>query len=232
MKFTRNYIKKSSDNLGSIKHRSAIPFDIIDSVFTSKGLPLELKYLAVIESELKSSAVSRVGAVGPWQLMPATARILGLKVNRHQDERKNYYKSTCAAAIYLKDLYTEFGDWLLVLAAYNGGPGPVNSAMRKSGSKNFWKLQQYLPHESSDHVKKFLATRYYFEGQSNQIAATNDNKITQNSFAVYNPAESTDLKDSVTKQSHEETYAKLAKSTKSSAPKSKKKAHKKISNRQ
>jgi membrane-bound lytic murein transglycosylase D len=100
-----------------------------------------LKYLAVIESELKPTATSWVGAVGPWQLMPATARLLGLKVSHKVDERTNYQKSTHAAAIYLKDLYTEFGDWLLVIAAYNGGAGNVYSAIRKSGSRNFWKLR-------------------------------------------------------------------------------------------
>jgi len=162
--FVKNYIKKSGSNLTVIKSKSVIPFNIIDSIFSINGLPLELKYLAVVESELKSSAKSRVGAVGPWQLMPGTARILGLKVTRRQDDRKNYYKSTHAAAIYLKDLYHEFNDWFLVLAAYNGGPGPVYTAIRKSGSRNFWALQGYLPRESRDHVKKFIATRYFFEG--------------------------------------------------------------------
>ena len=171
--FVKNYIKKSGSNLSSIQRKSDIPFNIIDSIFTLQGLPLELKYLAVIESELKSSARSHVGAVGPWQLMPGTARILGLKVSRHVDERKNYYKSTRAAAVYLKDLYHEFNDWFLVLAAYNGGPGPVYSAIRKSGSRNFWKLQAYLPRESRDHVKKFIATRYFFEGAKREPVLAN-----------------------------------------------------------
>jgi membrane-bound lytic murein transglycosylase D len=96
--------------------------------------------------------------------MPSTARILGLKINARCDERKNYYKSTRAAARYLKDLHEEFGDWFLVFAAYNGGEGPVYSAMRQSGSKNFWTLQHYLPEETREYVKKFIATCYYFEG--------------------------------------------------------------------
>ena len=126
-------------------------------------LPLQLKYLAVIESELKASAVSRVGARGPWQLMPSTAHVLGLQVNRRSDERTNYYKSTKAAAEYLRDLHHEFGDWLLVLAAYNGGPGPVYRAIHQAHSRNFWTLQSYLPAESRQHVKKFIATAWYFE---------------------------------------------------------------------
>jgi hypothetical protein len=162
MKFVRSYIKRNDQCLASVSRRSYIPFSIIDSVFNRYGLPHELKYLAVIESELKPSAESRVGAMGPWQLMPATAHIFGLKTNSHTDERMNYYKSTKAAARYLKDLYHQFGDWLLVLAAYNGGPGPVLNAIHKSHNRNFWALQQWLPAESREHVKKFIATDFYF----------------------------------------------------------------------
>jgi hypothetical protein len=162
--FVKTYIRQNNKNLYSIKQRSSSPFTMIDSVFTSYGLPVQLKYLAVVESELKTKAVSRVGAAGPWQLMPATARILGLKINAREDERKNYYKSTRAAARYLKDLHEEFGDWLLVFAAYNGGDGPVFTAMRQSRSKNYWTMQRYLPEETREYVKKFIATCYYFEG--------------------------------------------------------------------
>jgi membrane-bound lytic murein transglycosylase MltF len=162
MKFVRHYIKSNDKCLFNAKQRSEVPFTIIDSVFNHYGLPHELKYLAVIESELKASAVSPVGAKGPWQLMPATAHIFGLRTNRQVDERMNYYKSTRAAARYLKDLYHEFKDWLLVLAAYNGGPAPVIRAIHKSHNRNFWALQQWLPAESRNHVKKFIATDYYF----------------------------------------------------------------------
>ena len=170
MKFVRAYIKNNDDDLLIVKHRSEGPFAIIDSVLGRYNLPLELKYLAVIESELKPTALSRVGAKGPWQLMPGTAHELGLKVNRRADERINYYKSTRAAARYLKDLHREFKDWLLVLAAYNGGPRPVYRAIRKSHSRNFWVLQRYLPAESRLHVKRFIATAYYFE-QADSLAA-------------------------------------------------------------
>ena len=163
MKFVSTYIRNNDECLISVKQRSEGPFAIIDSVLDHYNLPLQLKYLAVIESELKTTAVSRVGAKGPWQLMRSTAHVLGLKVNRRSDERTNYYKSTRAAAKYLCDLHREFGDWLLVLAAYNGGPRPVYRAIRKSHSRNFWTLQRYLPAESRQHVKKFIATAYYFE---------------------------------------------------------------------
>jgi len=165
MKFVSSYIRNNDESLVNIKERSEGPFAIIDSVLHHYGLPLQLKYLAVIESGLKPTALSRVGAKGPWQLMRGTAHVLGLKVNRHSDERTNFYKSTGAAARYLRDLHNEFGDWLLVLAAYNGGPLPVYRAMHKSHSRNFWALQKYLPAESRAHVKKFIATTYYFEGE-------------------------------------------------------------------
>ncbi len=162
--FVKAYIRENKKNLTSIKQRSHSPFTIIDSVFNHYGLPVQLKYLAVVESELKTKAVSRVGAVGPWQLMPTTARILGLKVNARHDERKDYYKSTRAAARYLNDMHEEFGDWLLVFAAYNSGENAVYSAMHQSGSTNYWRLQSYLPKETRDYVNKFIATCYYFEG--------------------------------------------------------------------
>jgi membrane-bound lytic murein transglycosylase D len=171
MTFVHNYIRRNDEDLSVVRQRSGGPFSIIDSVLTRYGLPVELKYLAVIESELKSSALSRVGARGPWQLMPGTAHELGLKVNRRADDRVNYYKSTVAAAKYLRDLHHEFGDWLLVLAAYNGGPRPVYRAIHKAHSRSFWALQQYLPAESRGHVKKFIATAYYFEAAEKAQAA-------------------------------------------------------------
>ena len=109
--------------------------------------------------------------------MPATAQVLGLKTSHQNDERTNYYKSTIAAAKYLRDLYAQFNDWLLVLAAYNGGPRPVYNAIQKSGSKNFWVLQNYLPAESRDHVKKFIATHYYFEGRGSETTLTRSENL-------------------------------------------------------
>jgi membrane-bound lytic murein transglycosylase D len=162
--FVKTYIQENKENLYKIDKRSSSPFVIIDSVLKRYGLPVQLKYLAVVESELKTRAVSRVGAAGPWQLMPATARILGLKINSCYDERKDYYKSTRAAARYLKDLHEEYGDWLLVFAAYNSGESTVNSAIKLSGTKNFWTLSCYLPEETRDYVNKYIATCFYFEG--------------------------------------------------------------------
>jgi membrane-bound lytic murein transglycosylase D len=161
-KFVDAYIKENNEELAEIRERSFHPFTIIDSVMDHYDLPEELRYLAVIESELRPGALSRVGAKGPWQLMAGTARELGLKVGRRSDERTNYYKSTGAAALYLRDLHREFNDWLLVLAAYNAGPGPVYRAMKLAGSRNFWALEKYLPGETRRHVRRFIATAYYF----------------------------------------------------------------------
>jgi membrane-bound lytic murein transglycosylase D len=171
-KFVKDYVSKNAECLGKIKERSDSYFTVMDKVFGSYNLPVQLKYLAVVESELKLKAVSHVGAVGLWQLMPGTAKMLGLKVTSKYDERRLCYKSTKAAAKYLNDLYREFGDWLLVIAAYNSGPGPVYTAIKKSGSHNFWRLQQYLPLETRLHVKRFISTHYYFEGEGSITTLT------------------------------------------------------------
>jgi membrane-bound lytic murein transglycosylase D len=164
VKFVTDYNKANDEDLEKISERGDRYFPMMDSIFNLYHLPTELKYLAVVESELKATAVSRVGAVGPWQLMASTARDLKLKVKGKYDERRNYYKSTVAAAKYLRDLNNQFGDWLLVLAAYNSGPGKVLTAIKNSGSHNFWVLQNYLPAETRGHIKRFIAIHYYFEG--------------------------------------------------------------------
>lgn len=163
--FVKSYVEVNTSRLEKMKTWGESQFRLIDNILTRYKLPEELKYLAVIESDLKATAKSRVGAVGPWQFMPETGRILGLKINNYKDERRDLFKSTHAAAKYLRDLYAQLSDWLLVIAAYNGGPGRVESAIRKSKSRDFWKLQYYLPAESRNHVKKFIATHYIMEGK-------------------------------------------------------------------
>lgn len=170
--FVKDYIRRNDESLSKIGIKGNKHFSMMDSIFMRYGLPIELKYLAVVESELKSTATSRVGAKGPWQFMPGTAKVLGLKITRRYDERTNYVKSTRAAALYLKDLHRMFGDWLLVVAAYNCGPGPVLKAIKRTGSRNFWKIQHHLPAESRGHVKKYIATHYYFEGQGGETTLT------------------------------------------------------------
>ena len=176
-KYVASYLKENDEELAAVRERSYQPFTIIDSVMEHYDLPVELRYLAVIESQLKSGAVSRVGAKGPWQLMAGTARELGLKVGYRTDERTNYYKSTVAAALYLRDLHREYKDWLLVLAAYNAGPVPVNRAIRLAGSRNFWAIEQYLPKETRGHVRRFIATEYYFSINAPMEAPGMDNDV-------------------------------------------------------
>ena len=161
--YMQDYLQAHGKQLQNMRGPAIPYFNLIDNVLSQYGLPRELKYLAVIESNLKSNATSWVGAKGPWQFMSYTARDCGLLVNDFIDERTDYYKSTHAAARYLLSLYKDLKDWLLVIAAYNGGPGRVYSAIKKSGSRNFWALQYYLPEESRNHVKKFIATHYIME---------------------------------------------------------------------
>jgi membrane-bound lytic murein transglycosylase D len=170
--FVEDYMESDGERLAKMKAWGKPYFDKMNDIFTQYHLPVELKYLAVIESDLKTSATSRVGAAGPWQFMAETARGLGLRVNHKVDERRDFLKSTKAAARYLSSLYKEYNDWLLVIAAYNCGGGVVNSAIRRSGSHNFWELQNYLPAESRIHVKKFIATHYIMEGDGGLTTLT------------------------------------------------------------
>ncbi len=177
--YMQDYLNAHSKSLLQMKNWGQPYFNLIDNILSQYGLPRELKYVAVIESNLKTGATSWVGAAGPWQFMPETARQYGLIVNGYIDERRDYVKSTHAAAKYLLNSYKVYHDWLLVLASYNGGLGNVNKAIRNSGSKNFWSLQYYLPGESRNYVKKFIATHYVMEGSG---GAT-----TQSSGGGFNP---------------------------------------------
>jgi membrane-bound lytic murein transglycosylase D len=180
-KYMQDYLKSHESYLLNLKKTSVPYFNFIDGILTKYGLPRELKYLAVIESDLKTNALSSAGALGPWQFMSYTARDYGLIVNQQEDDRTDYYKSTNAAAKYLLHLYKNLKDWLLVIAAYNGGPGRVYTAIEKSGSRNFWLLQYYLPEESRNHVKKFIATHYIMEAGNNNGNMT-DSKFNYSSL--------------------------------------------------
>ncbi|MDE6086513.1 MAG: transglycosylase SLT domain-containing protein [Muribaculaceae bacterium] len=135
---------------------------IFEEALEREGMPLELKYLPVIESALNPDAVSRVGATGLWQFMTPTAKGLGLEVNSIVDERRDPVKSSQMAARYLKELYTIYGNWSLAIAAYNCGPGNVNKAMRRAGdnAKDFWAIYPFLPAETRSYVPAFIAANY------------------------------------------------------------------------
>ena len=136
-------------------------FPMIEDIFDYYGLPVELKYMAVIESALNPTAVSRVGATGLWQFMYSTGRMYGLTINSVVDERRDPVKATHAAARYLKDLYGIYNDWILVIAAYNCGPGNVNKAIRRSGNrKDYWEIYYRLPRETRGYIPAFVAAAY------------------------------------------------------------------------
>ena len=163
--FVQSYMEKEGAGLRKMKTWAKPYFNLYDEVLTANGVPVELKYLSVIESHLSSQVISWAGAAGPWQIMPAEATRLGLKLLPN-DERMDYQKSTQAAATILRELYQQFGDWLLVVAAYNGGAGRLSKAIEKKNTKDFWALQYELPLETRNHVKKFIATHAIFEGVS------------------------------------------------------------------
>lgn len=136
-------------------------FPLFEQVLGANNLPLELKYLSIIESALNTTIVSRMGAAGLWQLMIATGRMYGLEINSLVDERLSPAKATNAACRFMKDLYSIYGDWNLVIASYNCGPGNVNKAIRKAGGKrDYWAIYPYLPRETRGYVPIFVAANY------------------------------------------------------------------------
>jgi len=167
--FVRQYLGAHNRTLSTVQDRGNKKFSLIDNILKRHDVPLELKYLAVIESALNNKAVSPVGAVGPWQLMESTARLMGLTVNGKRDDRTDWFKSTNAAARYLTTLYGQLNDWLLVVAAYNSGPTPVLRAIERTGSHSFWDIKKYLPRETQGHVLAFVATASIFEKMSKFI---------------------------------------------------------------
>ena len=136
-------------------------FPMVERVFKEYNIPTEFKYLAIVESALNPYAVSPVGATGMWQFMFTTGKMYNLKITSHIDERRDPLKATHAAAKYFVDMYKRYGDWLLVIAAYNCGPGNVNRAIRKSGGgKTFWAIRNYLPAETRGYVPAYIAATY------------------------------------------------------------------------
>lgn len=158
------FLKNKRAFLTRVMARSKFYFPLFEQMMDRYDIPLEIKYLAVIESALNPKAKSRVGATGLWQFMFTTGKAYGLDVSSYVDERSDPVKSTEAAAKYLARLYKIFGDWDLALAAYNSGPGNVNKAIRRSGGyTNYWNLRPFLPRETAGYVPAFLATMYIME---------------------------------------------------------------------
>lgn len=162
----RNYIilytEKMPTKMQHMLGLSQYYMPIFEETLSRYNMPQELKYMAIIESALNPTAVSRVGATGMWQFMYNTARSYGLEINSYVDERMDPVKSADAAARYMKDAYKVFGDWNLAISSYNCGLGNVSKAIRRSGSRNFWDLYEYLPRETRGYVPAFVGAMYAF----------------------------------------------------------------------
>ena len=160
----KSFLKGKKDLMERMLTASQFYFPMFEQELDNYNIPLEIKYLAVVESALNPRARSRVGATGLWQFMYSTGRMYKLDVSSYVDERRDPIKATKAASQYLSKLYEIFDDWDLALAAYNSGPGNVNKAIRRSGGyKNYWNIRRYLPRETAGYVPAFLATMYIFE---------------------------------------------------------------------
>ncbi len=167
--YAENFMEKQGRDYLKMMQKGQQYLNMFEDVLERAGLPSHLKYLSVIESNLKADARSHVGALGPWQFMPEDGKRWGLKVGGRKDERKDFYKSTLAAAKYLEHLYGRFGDWLLVVASYNCGPNRVARIIEDEGSNNFWDIQHRLPLETRNHVKKYIAVQYLSENNNAQL---------------------------------------------------------------
>ena len=155
------FLQKRRGFIKVVLGRSPLFFDMFEAKLAAYDLPIELKYLSVIESGLRPNVKSRVGALGLWQFMYRTGLYFGLKENSYVDERMDPEKATDAACRYLKKLFGIYGDWNLALAAYNAGPGNVNKAIRRSGNKKtYWEVRPYLPQETRGYVPNFIAAAY------------------------------------------------------------------------
>ncbi|MCI6159915.1 MAG: transglycosylase SLT domain-containing protein [Prevotella sp.] len=160
-KFIDRYATQLRRSVSYMLGASNFYIPIFEEALEAYNLPLELKYLPVIESALTPSATSHAGAAGLWQFMITTGKQYGLEINSLIDERRDPVKSSYAAARYLKDLYKIYGDWNLVIAAYNCGPGAINKAMhRANGEKDYWAIYRYLPRETQGYVPAFIAANY------------------------------------------------------------------------
>lgn len=160
----KSYLKHRRNSIQKLITLSAFYFPMFETELDKHNIPLEIKYLAIVESALKPRAKSRVGATGLWQFMFSTGKMYGLDVSSYVDERSDPIMSTEAAAKYLAKLYKIFGDWDLALAAYNSGPGNVTKAIRRSGGyQNYWNIRHNLPRETAGYLPAFLANMYIFE---------------------------------------------------------------------
>ncbi|MDR3296728.1 MAG: transglycosylase SLT domain-containing protein [Prevotellaceae bacterium] len=158
--FIKMYTEQKRDKAAEILAASEFYFPLIEPILDQYGLPLEMRYLAVIESALNPRAVSRAGATGMWQFMYSTGKMYGLRINSTIDDRRDPVAATHAAARHLRDLYNTYNSWALAMAAYNCGAGNVNKAIRRSGKSDFWGIYNFLPRETRGYVPAFIGAAY------------------------------------------------------------------------
>ncbi|MFD0750572.1 transglycosylase SLT domain-containing protein [Mucilaginibacter calamicampi] len=168
---------RHKDEMSHVLGLSQYYFPIYEKIFREAGIPEEIKYLSIVESKLDPFAVSRTGATGPWQFMPATAKAYGLGMDNYVDERRDPVKACYAAAAYLRDSYMEFGDWLLAIASYNCGKSNVERAVEKAGALDFWAVRQYLPTETRSYVPAFIAISYVMNYANDHDIAVNQASV-------------------------------------------------------
>jgi membrane-bound lytic murein transglycosylase D len=172
LNYIKTYVEKRKKLTAKMFNYGKFYFPIFEEQLIKHELPLELKYLPIVESALNPKAKSRAGAVGLWQFMPRTGKMMGLEISSFIDERKDPLLSTEAACLYLKKLFTVYEDWNLALAAYNAGPGNINKAIRRSGGEtDYWKVRPFLPKETQNYIPAFTAVNYmmnynYIGGQT------------------------------------------------------------------
>ncbi|OXA79398.1 membrane-bound lytic murein transglycosylase D [Flavobacterium aquidurense] len=160
----KSFLKNRKKSFSRLMALSEYYFPIFEEAFAKQNIPLEIKYLAIVESALNPKAVSRMGATGLWQFMYGTGKQYALKIDSYVDERSDPLKATAAASDYFSKMFTIFGDWELVLASYNSGPGNVTKAIRRSGGQTkYWDIRNNLPKETQGYVPAFYATMYLFE---------------------------------------------------------------------
>ncbi|HBK70105.1 MAG TPA: lytic transglycosylase, partial [Flavobacteriaceae bacterium] len=160
----KHYLKTRKETMGKLIGKAAYYFPMFEEHLDKYNIPLEIKYLAIVESALRPRARSRVGAAGLWQFMYYTGKQFNLDVNSYVDDRHDPIRATEAACKFLKSLHKTFGDWDLALAAYNSGPGNVSKAIRRSGGKrNYWNIRHNLPRETAGYLPAFYATLYLME---------------------------------------------------------------------
>jgi membrane-bound lytic murein transglycosylase D len=175
----KSFLKYRKHSFKRLMAISEYYFPLFEEAFAKANVPLEIKYLAIVESALNPKAVSKMGATGLWQFMYQTGKQYNLKVDSYVDERSDPLKSTAAAAKYMSNMYSIFGDWELVLASYNSGPGNVSKAIRRSGGKqSYWDIRKHLPKETQGYVPAFLATMYLYE-YHNEHGITADRAVVQ-----------------------------------------------------